>query len=182
MMRIFKNSSLLLGVFLSVGMLLSGCSSNQAASSSKPDTDTKTEQTANAEEDTAANTEADTIDNTETAAEEKTEEALETKAITISVLNLSNVQIGMFSVIDPATGEQINLDSLEPGQSVSLDCNWPSDVSQFQWALYNMDGELCIESSTDISEAKKSVALVLSGEDNIEDVQAFFDKEATDSE
>ena len=182
MMRIFKNSSLLLGVFLSVGMLLSGCTSNQAASSSKPDTDTKTEQTANAEEDTAANTEADTIDNTETAAEEKTEESLETKAITISVLNLSNVQIGMFSVIDPATGEQINLDSLEPGQSVSLDCNWPSDVSQFQWALYNMDGELCIESSTDISEAKKSVALVLSGEDNIEDVQAFFDKEATDSE
>ena len=182
MMRIFKNSSLLLGVFLSVGMLLSGCSSNQAASSSKPDTDTKTEQTANAEEDTAANTEADTIDNTETAAEEKTEEAVETKTITISVLNLSNVQIGMFSVIDPATGEQINLDSLEPGQSVSLDCNWPSDVSQFQWALYNMDGELCIESSTDISEAKKSVALVLSGEDNIEDVQALFDKESSDSE
>lgn len=182
MMRIFKNFSLLLGVFLSVGMLLSGCSSNQAASSSKPDTDTKTEQTANAEEDTAANTEADTIDNTETAAEEKTEEALETKAITISVLNLSNVQIGMFSVIDPATGEQINLDSLEPGQSVSLDCNWPSDVSQFQWALYNMDGELCIESSTDISEAKKSVALVLSGEDNIEDVQTLFDKESSDAE
>lgn len=174
MMRIFKNSSLLLGVFLSVGMLLSGCSSNQAASSSKPDTDTKTEQTANAEEDTAANT--------ETVAEEKAEESLETKAITISVLNLSNVQIGMFSVIDPATGEQINLDSLEPGQSVSLDCNWPSDVSQFQWALYNMDGELCIESSTDISEAKKSVALVLSGEDNIEDVQALFDKESSDAE
>lgn len=174
MMRIFKNSSLLLGVFLSVGMLLSGCSSDQTTDSSKPDTKAQTEQTANAEE--------DKVDNTETAAEEKTAEAVETKTITISVLNLSNVQIGMFSVIDPATGEQINLDSLEPGQSVSLDCNWPSDVSQFQWALYNMDGELCIESSTDISEAKKSVALVLSGEDTIEDVQAFFDKEATDSE
>lgn len=166
MMKMIKKSSMLLGVFLSVGMLLSGCSSDQAAASSKPDIDTKTEQTANTEAETATNT----------------EEAVETKTITISVLNLSNVQIGMFSVIDPATGEQINLDSLEPGQSVSMDCNWPSDVSQFQWALYNMNGELCIESSTDISEAKKSVALVLSGEDNIEDVQALFDKESSDAE
>lgn len=154
MIKMLKKSSLLIGVFLSVGMLLSGCSSDQATASSKPDINAQTEQTANAE----------------------------TKAITISVLNLSNVQIGMFSVIDPATGEQINLDSLEPGQSVSMDCNWPTDVAQFQWALYNMDGELCIESSTDISQAEKSVALVLSGEDTIEDVQALFDKEATDSE
>ena len=182
MIKMLKKSSLLIGVFLSVGMLLSGCSSDQATASSKPDINAQTEQTANTEEDKVDNTEADTTDNTETEAEEKTAEAVETKTITISVLNLSNVQIGMFSVIDPATGEQINLDSLEPAQSVSMDCNWPTDVAQFQWALYNMDGELCIESSTDISQAEKSVALVLSGEDTIEDVQALFDKEATDSE
>ena len=154
MSRILKSSSLLIGMFLTVGVLLSGCTSDKASSSPNPETSAKVEQTV----------------------------STETKCITISVLNLSNVQIGMFAVIDPATGEQINLDQLEPGLSVSMECNWPTDVSQFQWALYNMNGELCIESSTDISEAEKSVALVLTGDNTIENVQTLFDKGDTDSE
>ena len=39
-----------------------------------------------------------------------------------------------------------------------------------------------MDASTDISQAEKSVALVLSGEDNIEDVKTLFDKESSDSE
>ena len=97
------------------------------------------------------------------------------KQITVSVLNLSNVEIGMFSVIDPASGEQVNLDRLYPGESYSLECNWPIDTQNFQWALYNMNGELCIDAATDISKAEKSVILVLLGDGTIEDVKEYFD-------
>lgn len=96
-----------------------------------------------------------------------------TKELTISVLNLSNVDIGMFAVIDPATGAQINVDSLAPGESVSLESNWPTDTEEFHWALYNQSGELCIDASTNISEAKTAVALLLTGEDTIENVEVL---------
>ena len=100
----------------------------------------------------------------------------DTKSITINVYNLSNVSIGMFSVIDPATGEQINLDSLNPGESVTLSCNWPSGVTQFQWAVYNQNGELCMDASTDITQAEKSASLFLSGEDTIDNIKTVFDE------
>lgn len=100
-------------------------------------------------------------------------ETMQTKSITISVLNLSDVNIGMFSVLDPVTGEQLNLDSMEPGSSVSLECNWPSDIQEFHWALYNENGELCIDAATDVSEVNTSVALLLTGEGNIDDVKVI---------
>lgn len=113
----------------------------------------------------------------ETESEEATteliEESVKLKSITISVLNLSNVNVGMFSVIDPATGAQINVDSLESGSSVSLECNWPADIEKFHWALYNDAGELCIDASTDISNANKAVALMLTGNGTIEDVEVL---------
>ena len=149
-------SSLLIASIISVAGLLSGC--KQETPVTPPDSET----------------------NIATESEYRSETVAETKSITITVFNLSNVQIGMFSVIDPATGEQMNLDSLEPGQSVSMECNWPNDVSLFQWALYNVDGELCMDASTDISEAEKSVILVLTGEGNIDDITALFDKEVSD--
>lgn len=158
-------SSLFVGTLLS-GLLLAGCKQ--------------------ADTDTPQPVKQETVTEPETVAEPEPitepESAVETKSITISVLNLSNIQVGMFSVIDPATGEQKNLDSLEPGQSVTMECNWPSDVTNFQWALYNQNGELCIDASTDIAEAKESVVLVLTGEDNLEDVKVLFDKELSDSE
>lgn len=98
-------------------------------------------------------------------------EATTTKTLTISVLNLSSIDIGMFAVIDPVTGEQMNVDSLKSGESVSIESNWPVDVAEFHWALYNTSGELCIDASTNISEAKKTVALLLTGEKTIEDVE-----------
>ena len=170
MNKMFKRFSVSFCILLILAVLLSGCSKEENTDTTQTPPGTETE--------VVNNTETEATDNLETEIPSNTE----TKAITISVLNLSAVQIGMSSTIDPATGEQINLDSLEPGQSVSMECNWPTDVSQFQWALYNMNGELCIESSTDISEAEKSVALVLTGDNTIENVQTLFDKEDTDSE
>lgn len=164
-------SSLFVGTLLS-GLLLAGCK--------QADTDTPrpVKQETVTEPDTVA--ESEPITEPEPIVEPESADL--TKSITISVLNLSNIQVGMFSVIDPATGEQKNLDSLEPGQSVTMECNWPSDVTNFQWALYNQNGELCIDASTDIAEAKESVVLVLTGEDNLEDVKVLFDKELSDSE
>lgn len=165
MSKILKSFSVPVCVFLMLGVLLSGCSQKENTDSSQA----------------ASQTETENVNNTEAADSSEAEIPSETKELKISVLNLSDVQIGMFSTIDPATGEQINLDNLEPGQSVSMECNWPNDVSQFQWALYNVNGELCMDASTDISEAEKSVTLVLTGEGNIDDVTALFDKEVSDS-
>lgn len=102
---------------------------------------------------------------------EASSEAEELKSITISVFNASDITVGMFSVMDPVTGEQINLDGMESGDIISLECNWPVDTDKFHWALYNEAGELCIEASTDISNVSTGVALKLSGEGTIDDVE-----------
>lgn len=101
---------------------------------------------------------------------ETSSEVEDLKSITITVFNASDISVGMFSVMDPATGEQINLDSMESGDIISLECNWPADTDKFHWALYNEAGELCIEASTDISNVSSAVALKLSGEGTIDDV------------
>lgn len=168
MNKMFKRFSVSFCILLILAVLLAGCAKEENTATTQASPTTETETIDNTETEVAENSETETSSNTKT------------KVITISVLNLSDVQIGMFSTIDPATGEQINLDSLEPGQSVSMECNWPNDVSLFQWALYNVDGELCMDASTDISEAEKSVILVLTGEGNIDDITALFDKEVSD--
>lgn len=101
--------------------------------------------------------------------------AAETKSITITVLNFTNISIGMFSVIDPVTNEQINLDGMEPGESISLECNWPVDTNAFQWALYNQAGELCIDASTDILGAEKAVALAITGDETVDNVEVALE-------
>lgn len=99
----------------------------------------------------------------------------QTRPLVISVLNMSPVDAGMFSVIDPVTNEQINVDGLASGESISLETNWPADIAEFHWALYNMSGELCMDATTDISGANSTVAIILSGEETIEDVDVVYE-------
>ena len=40
----------------------------------------------------------------------------------------------MVAVIDPVTGEQVNLASLSDQESISMEADWPSSVNEFQWA------------------------------------------------
>ena len=40
-----------------------------------------------------------------------------------------------------------------------------------------MDGELCIEATTDISNAKQAAFLVMLGKDSVEDVKVYYDEE-----
>lgn len=108
-----------------------------------------------------------------TSATESTVE--DTRTLTLSVVNMCGIKIGMVAVIDPVTGEQVNLDSLSDQESISMEADWPSSVSEFQWALYNTDGELCIEGTTDISSARTSATLLLTGDGDLEKVEEVFE-------
>lgn len=49
------------------------------------------------------------------------------------------------------------------------------ETTDFQWALYNQNGELCVEATTDISQAESGVTLLLTGDGNLDDVQEIFE-------
>lgn len=116
---------------------------------------------------------ADVSPDSDTSAIESTSE--DTRALTLSVVNMCGIEIGMVAVIDPVTGEQVNLDSLSDQESISMEADWPSSVNEFQWALYNTDGELCVEGTTDISSAQATVTLLLTGDGDLEKVEELFD-------
>ena len=102
-------------------------------------------------------------------------EYAERKSIIITATNECGIDIGMFSVIDPISGEQYNISAIADGQSVSMPVEWPVEITDFQWALYNQNGELCVEATTDISQAESGVTLLLTGDGNLDDVQEIFD-------
>lgn len=102
-------------------------------------------------------------------------EYAERKSIIITATNECGIDIGMFSVIDPISGEQYNISAIADGQSVSMPVEWPVEITDFQWALYNQNGELCIEATTDISQAESGVTLLLTGDGNLDDVQEIFE-------
>ena len=145
---------LMLAVTLSGCLLLGGCKSNSTATEGPSLSSESSSQAVSVSE--TATTETDT------------------KSLTLNIVNMSGVDIGMFSVIDPVTGEQANLSSLANEESISIEANCPTSVNEFQWALYNMDGGLCIEGKTNISTAETSATLVLTGDGNVEDVEEIF--------
>lgn len=102
-------------------------------------------------------------------------EYAERKSIIITAANECGIDIGMFSVIDPISGEQYNISAIADGQSVSMPVEWPVEITDFQWALYNQNGELCVEATTDISQAESGVTLLLTGDGNLDDVQEIFE-------
>ena len=102
-------------------------------------------------------------------------ESSERKSIIITATNECGIDIGMFSVIDPISGEQYNISAIADGQSVSMPVEWPVEITDFQWALYNQNGELCVEATTDISQAESGVTLLLTGDGNLDDVQEIFE-------
>ena len=102
-------------------------------------------------------------------------EYAERKSIIITATNECGIDIGMFSVIDPISGEQYNISAIADGQSVSMPVEWPVEITDFQWALYNQNGELCVEATTDISQAESGVTLLLTGDGNLDDVQESFE-------
>lgn len=154
---------LIIGIILGT-MLLTSCGS---ASGTDPTTAT-TEQTTEADQTAATNT-------TEATQQTESTEYADRKNILITATNECGVDIGMFSVIDPISGEQYNISAIEDGQSVSMPVEWPTEITDFQWALYNQNGELCVEATTDISQAENGVTLLLTGDGNLDNVQEIFE-------
>ena len=129
-----------------------------------------------AEETTEAAKTAGTAQATAEAVEStESSEFAERKSIIITATNECGIDIGMFSVIDPISGEQYNISAIADGQSVSMPVEWPVEITDFQWALYNQNGELCVEATTDISQAESGVTLLLTGDGNLDDVQEIFE-------
>ena len=153
---------------LSCCLLFGGCSQN----SDGEDTSSATTASTSPSEPVAAQP-ADVSPDSESSAIESTSE--DTRALTLSVVNMCGIEVGMVAVIDPVTGEQVNLDSLSDQESISMEADWPSSVNEFQWALYNTDGELCVEGTTDISSAQATVTLLLTGDGDLEKVEELFE-------
>ena len=149
-------------------------SEDTAASDDKPETDAESAGDANLEG-TSEDAVTDSSD-TNPGAESGTDKE-DTKLLYLTAINLTGIDIGMFSVIDPATGEQANIGGLKSNERYTFECNWPKDTKEFKWALYNMDGELCIEATTDISKAEQAAFLIMLGKDSVKDVKVYYDDE-----
>ena len=181
-----KKKTLIICMLLGI-MLLTSCgktdhqdqasgATEQTSGDSRQTTEEPAETVGGSEETTEA---AKTPGTAQAAAEavETTEssEFAERKSIVITATNECGIDIGMFSVIDPISGEQYNISAIADGQSVSMPVEWPVEITDFQWALYNQNGELCVEATTDISQAESGVTLLLTGDGNLDDVQEIFE-------
>ena len=178
-----KKKTLIICMLLGI-MLLTSCgktdhqdqasvATEQTSEDSRQTTEEPAETVGGSEESTEAAVTAqaavEAVESTESS------EYAERKSIIITATNECGIDIGMFSVIDPISGEQYNISAIADGQSVSMPVEWPVEITDFQWALYNQKGELCVEATTDISQAESGVTLLLTGDGNLDDVQEIFE-------
>lgn len=178
-----KKKTLIICMLLGI-MLLTSCgktdhqdqasdATEQTSGDSRQTTEEPAETVGGSEESTetagTAQAAAEAVESTESS------EFAERKSIIITATNECGIDIGMFSVIDPISGEQYNISAIADGQSVSMPVEWPVEITDFQWALYNQNGELCVEATTDISQAESGVTLLLTGDGNLDDVQEIFE-------
>ena len=178
-----KKKTLIISMLLGI-MLLTSCGktdhqdqASDATEHTSGDSRQTTEEPAETVGGSEESTEAAGTAQAAVEAVESTEssEYAERKSIIITATNECGIDIGMFSVIDPISGEQYNISAIADGQSVSMPVEWPVEITDFQWALYNQNGELCVEATTDISQAESGVTLLLTGDGNLDDVQEIFE-------
>lgn len=180
-----KKKTLIICMLLGI-MLLTSCgktdhqdqasdATEQTSGDSRQTTEEPAETVGGSEESTEASEAAGTAQAAEAVESTESSEYAERKSIIITATNECGIDIGMFSVIDPISGEQYNISAIADGQSVSMPVEWPVEITDFQWALYNQNGELCVEATTDISQAESGVTLLLTGDGNLDDVQEIFE-------
>ena len=178
-----KKKTLIICMLLGI-MLLTSCgktdhqdqasvATEQTSGDSRQTTEEPAETVGGSEESTeAARTAQAAVEAVEST---ESSEYAERKSIIITATNECGIDIGMFSVIDPISGEQYNISAIADGQSVSMPVEWPVEITDFQWALYNQNGELCVEATTDVSQAESGVTLLLTGDGNLDDLQEIFE-------
>lgn len=90
--------------------------------------------------------------------------------IELSIVNKCGAQIGMLSIIDPISEEQLNLSKIDDRNVLTLTLNWPKNENTIKWALYNSLGELCVELESDLTGMTKSANFEIVGNGDVEDV------------
>lgn len=105
---------------------------------------------------------------------EDTSQKADTFPLEIRIKNISGMSFGMFSMIDPITGKQKNLNAIADREILTLESEWPRDVTIMQWALYDSEGTLLVEAKTDITKATSQVQLTFHGEGSIETIEESF--------
>ncbi|MDO4187876.1 MAG: hypothetical protein Q4D29_02700 [Lachnospiraceae bacterium] len=103
-------------------------------------------------------------------------ESSDKRNMMIGFVNELSADIGMISIIDPITNEQVNIDGLADGKMIVVNSIIPKDTYKIEWAVYNKNGELYSSSETDITDAKESVYIIMCGNGSIEEVKTVFDK------
>lgn len=134
----------------------------------------KVQQEPSSVEPTTLSTDQADVDSTSVSIVSDDSAEIETKPITITVVNLSTVDVGMFSVFDPQLNQQTDVNEIAADGTLSFSCNWPVDITDLQWAVYDTQGDLLLESTTDITECKELMSILLSGESTIDDVDVLF--------
>ncbi len=99
-------------------------------------------------------------------------DAANTLEISVIVVNLCGVDIGMVAIIDPYTGEQVNLGPLPVDQVMNVSEYWPMDKTDFDIAIYNMAGDLVAESEIDVTGIQESLTITFSGDGDLENVDS----------
>lgn len=92
-----------------------------------------------------------------------------------------NVEIGMISLIDPITDEQVNVSGLLDGEYIAIDSYIPKDTKELKWAVYNTNGDLYCESTTDLEKANESVWMILCGDGELKKIDVLYDKTEQDA-
>lgn len=90
--------------------------------------------------------------------------------IVFTISNLCGVDIGIISTLDPYTGEQMDVGMLRAGLSIVITMQWPLENTTFDFAVYNVNGDLVSTSEVDITGVQESVSIVLSGDGDLESV------------
>lgn len=108
------------------------------------------------------------------------DEASDINTLLIGYRNLLDTDIGMICIIDPVSNQQINVDALPAGETITSEISVPASAKELKWAIYNENGELYSESTTDITTASDSVWFILKGSNSVENIDVLFN--ATEKE
>jgi len=107
------------------------------------------------------------------AASVSSNKEMETKPVKFDIVNSCGGNIGMVSILDPVTGEQLDIGALEADLMVSIEMDWPVDQNVFDIAFYNVLGEFVCSSEVNIEGVESRVTIMIEGEGNIDNVKGI---------
>ena len=99
----------------------------------------------------------------------------EGKPLAVSFTNKCGEDFGLLSIMDSVTKEQSNIDSLADGESIEVELIQAVDINELKWAVYDLEGNLVAECTTDITDADNVVKITLLGNGQFNDVDVKFE-------